>query len=79
MCSVFSNVFRDINDSILVNRNNTQFPIEARFIMPDFISEVQNLHSEDQGKPEEKPVQVDPTNIYLKNGEIQEYSEQYLK
>lgn len=79
MCGVFSNVFRDINDSILVNLNNTQLSFEARFIMPDFISEMQNLHSEGQENPDEKPVQLDPTNIYLKNSEIQEYSEQYLK
>lgn len=76
---VFGSVFRDINDSILVNRNNMRFPLEARFVMPDFIDEVQNLYSDDQGKPEETPVRVDPTNIYIKGSEIQEYSEQYLK
>ncbi len=76
---VYGNVFRDINDSILVNRNNTRFPLEARFVMPDFIDEVQNLYSDDRGEPEEKPVGVDPTNLYIKSSEIQEYSEQYLK
>lgn len=76
---VYDGLFRDVNDSILVNRNNTQFHLEARFVMPDFIDEVQNLYSDDQGKPEEKLVRVDPTNIYMKSDEIQEYSEQYLK
>lgn len=76
---VYGSLFRDVNDSILVNRNNTRFPFEARFVMPDFIDEVQNLYSDDQGKPKEKPVLVDPTNLYIKSSEIQEYSERYLK
>lgn len=76
---VYGSLFRDVNDSILVNRKNTRFPFEARFVMPDFIDEVQNLYSDDQGKPEEKLVGVDPTNLYIKSSEIQEYSEQYLK
>lgn len=76
---VYGSLFRDVNDSILVNRNNTRFPLEARFVMPDFIDEVQSLYSDDQVKPEEKPVLADPTNLYIKSSEIQEYSEQYLK
>lgn len=76
---VYDSLFRDVNDSILVNRNNTKFPLEARFVMPDFIDEVQNLYSDDQVKAEEKPILHDPTNIYIKNSDIQEYSEQYLK
>ena len=47
--------------------------------MPDFIDEVQSLYSDDQVKPEEKFVLADPTNLYIKSNEIQEYSEQYLK
>lgn len=76
---VYGSLFRDVNDSILVNRNNTRFPLEARFVMPDFIDEVQSLYSDDQVKPEEKFVLADPTNLYIKSSEIQEYSEQYLK
>lgn len=76
---VYDNLFRDVNDSILVNRNNTQFPLEARFVMPDFIDKVQNMYSDNQEKPEENPARVAPTNIYLKSSDIQEYSEQYLK
>lgn len=76
---VYGNLFRDVNDSILVNRNNTQFPLEARFVMPDFIDKVQNMHSDNQEKPEENPVRIDPINIYLKSSGIQEYSKQYLK
>lgn len=76
---VYGNLFRDVNDSILVNRNNKRFPFEARFVMPDFIGEEENLYSDDQQKPEENSVMVDPTNIYLKSSDIQEYSEQYLK
>lgn len=79
MGAVYGSVFRDINDSILVNRNNTRFPLEARFVMPDFIDEIQNLYSEDQRKSEEKSVGVVPTNLYIENFDIQEYSEQYLK
>ncbi len=79
MSVVYDGVFRDINDTILVNRDNTRFPLEARFVMPDFVDEVQNLYTDDQGKTEEKPVEVDPTNLYIKSSEIQEYSEQYLK
>ena len=76
---VYGNLFRDVNDSILVNRNNTQFPLEARFVMPDFIEKVQNMYSDNQEKSEENPARVAPTNIYLKSSDIQEYSEQYLK
>ena len=76
---VYGNLFRDVNDSILVNRNNKRFPFEARFVMPDFIGEEENLYSDDQQKPEENSVMVAPTNIYLKSSDIQEYSEQYLK
>lgn len=76
---VYGNLFRDVNDSILVNRNNTQFPLEARFVMPDFIDKVQNMYSDNQEKSEENPARVAPTNIYLKSSDIQEYSEQYLK
>lgn len=76
---VYGSLFRDVNDSILVNRNNTWFPLEARFVMPDFIDEVQSLYSDDQVKPEEKFVLADPTNLYIKSSDIQEYSEQYLK
>lgn len=79
MSVVFGSMFHDINDSILVNRNNIRFPLETRFVMPDFIDEVQNLYSDDQEKQDEKPIGADPTNIYLKSSEIQEYSEQYLK
>ena len=76
---VYGNLFHDVNDSILVNRNNTQFPLEARFVMPDFIDKEQNMYSDNQEKPEENPIRVDPTNIYFKSNDIQEYSEQYLK
>ena len=79
MSVVFGSMFHDINDSILVNRNNIRFPLETRFVMPDFIDEVQNLYYDNQEKQDEKPIGADPTNIYLKSSEIQEYSEQYLK
>lgn len=79
MEAVYSNVFHDINDTILINSDNTRFPLESRFVMPDFIDEVPNLHSEDFKKPDQKPIEMDTTNLYMKNSEIQEYSEQYLK
>ena len=47
MCDVYKKVFHDINDTILVNRRDTTFPLEARFVMPDFIDEVQSLNTKD--------------------------------
>lgn len=79
MSGVYDGIFRDINDTILVNRNNSRFPLESRFVMPDFVDVVQNIASDDSVEPDVKPVVIDPTNIYFKGGEIQEYSEQYLK
>lgn len=87
MYEVYDGVFHDINDTVLVSRNNARFPLEARFVMPDFIDEVQTLYSKDSkkqedksdGKLEKKPEEFDTTNIYLKGGEIQEYGEQYLR
>ena len=89
MYDVYDRVFHDINDTILVNRNSASFPLEARFVMPDFIEEVQSLYSEDSEKEDgdaelgvksnEKQEEFDTTNIYLKGSEIQEYGEQYLK
>lgn len=83
MCEVYDGVFHDINDTILVSRNNARFPLEARFVMPDFIDEVQGFYPKDTEKPDEKSENVinepDTTNIYLKGSEIQEYGERYLK
>lgn len=83
MYEVYDGVFHDINDTILVSRNNARFPLEARFVMPDFIDEVQNLSPNDletnEENPEEKTYEPDTTNIYLKDSEIQEYGERYLK
>lgn len=83
MYEVYDGVFHDINDTILVNRNNSSFPLEARFVMPDFIDKVQNLYSNDSNGSGDKQTvnneEPDTTNIYLKGSEIQEYGEQYLK
>lgn len=83
MCEVYDGVFHDINDTILVSRNNARFPLEDRFVMPDFIDEVQGFYPKDTEKPDEKSENVvnepDTTNIYLKGSEIQEYGERYLK
>lgn len=83
MCEVYDGVFHDINDTILVSRNNARFPLETRFVMPDFIDEVQGFYPKDTEKPDEKSKNVinepDTTNIYLKGSEIQEYGERYLK
>ena len=81
MCDVYNKVFHDINDTILVNRRDTAFPLEDRFVMPDFIDEVQSLNADETAKPEteEKLEDTNTTNIYLKGGDIQEYSEHYLK
>lgn len=81
MYNLYDSVFHDINDTILVNRNNSRFPLEERFVMPDFIDEVQNLNTDEPAKieTEEKLEDTNTTNIYYKGGEIQEYSELYLK
>ena len=77
MYKVYDDVFHDINDTILVNRNNAKFPLEDRFVMPDFVSEVQGFNDEEA--PVDKKIKINPTNIYIKGGEIQEYREQYLE
>ena len=83
MFEVYDGVFHDINDTILVGRNNSRFPLEARFVMPDFIDEVQSLYSKESNESDEEQIvnneETDTTNIYLKGSEIQEYGEQYLK
>lgn len=83
MYKVYDNIFHDINDTILVSRDNASFPLEARFVMPDLIDEVQSLYTRglnNQAKElEEKPEVQDTTNIYLKGSDIQEYGEKYLK
>ena len=77
MHEVYDDVFLDINDSILINRKNTRFPLETRFVMPDFVAEEQGVNIDIT--LEKEPAKIDPTNIYLKNTEMQEYSELYLK
>lgn len=77
MIAVYDNVFHDINDSILVNRRNSSFPLEARFVMPDFVSAVQNINTADISP--KKPVTIRPTNIHRRWNEMQEYNEQYLR
>ncbi len=79
MAELYDGVFRDINDTILVNRSNSRFPLETRFVMPDFIDEIQNFLSDDSGVPKKNPAEMDTTNIYLKSDDIQEYNERYLK
>ena len=79
MFEVYNDVFHDINDTILVNRDNAKFPLEARFVMPDFLDKIQGLTSYETKHPELQPAEMDTTNIYQKYDEIQEYSERYLK
>lgn len=79
MFEVYIELFRDINDTILVNRDDAKFPLEDRFVMPDFIDEIQGLDNGEPETPEIKTEEHDTTNIYFKNDAIQEYSEQYLK
>lgn len=80
MVDVYDNVFHDINDSILINRNNTRFPLENRFVMPDFIETIQVFNSvDDPNKPKSKENDVDTTSIYHRYNEMQEYGEHYLK
>lgn len=80
MCDVYNKVFHDINDTILVNRRDTTFPLEARFVMPDFIDDMQSLRAEDLGKPDDKKEEdMEIMNFYIKSSDIQEYGERYLK
>ena len=79
MFGVYNNVFHDINDTILVNRDDAIFPLEARFVMPDFIDEIQGLTSSDVVQPAVKPVGMDISDINLRYNEVQEYSERYLR
>lgn len=82
MYKVYDGFFHDINDTILVNKNNPRFSLEARFVMPDFIDRVQSFNAENSEEPEdseEKTEDIDTTNIYLRGGDIQEYSAKYLK
>lgn len=76
MSEVYNRVFHDINDSILVNRKNASFPLETRFVMPEFLSNVQGVNITDPQL--RKSSGINATNIYLKYG-LQEYNEQYLK
>ena len=83
MYKVYDGIFHDINDTVFISRNNERFPLEDRFVMPDFIDEFQSIDSKDAEKAEEKPeemiVEPDTTNIYLKESDTQEYGERYLK
>lgn len=76
MSEVYNSVFHDINDTILVNRKDTRFPLETRFVMPDFLSNVQGVNIAEA--PEAKPSEINAPNVYRMGG-IQDYNEQYLK
>jgi Predicted NTPase (NACHT family) len=77
MCDVYDSVFHDISDSILVNCKSTRSSLEARFVTPDLVADVQSINIDHESKV--KPAMLDPSNIYRQTDEIQEYSEQYLK
>lgn len=79
MLEVYNDVFHDINDTILVNRDDAKFPLEARFVMPDFFDEIQGQISNDGKETEVQAAEVDSTNSYQNNDVIQEYAERYLK
>ena len=76
MHEVYDGVFHDINDSILVNRKNTKFPLEARFVMPDFVTEEQGVNSVGtQEKRQTKEATYKGELIYDEN---EEYKRLYL-
>lgn len=79
MFDVCNALFHDINDTILVNRDDAKFPLEARFVMPDFVDEITSLSLESGEQSKATIAGMDTTNIYQKNDEIQEYAEKYLK
>lgn len=86
MIKVYEGIFHDINDSILINRKSTSFPLEARFIMPDFVSYVPGDNPIKIGDSEEvlEPIEKGRnahlvTSIHHYGDEMQEYNEQYLR
>lgn len=74
---VYDGVFHDINDSILVNRKNTKFSLETRFVMPDFVSEVQGIYTSETAEKEQ--IKNDSINGENKNNDIDEYNKRYLE
>lgn len=77
MCDVYNKMFHDINDTILVNRKDTVFPLETRFVMPDFFSEMQSMNIAES--PEIAQSKGNSNNINLGYKEIDEYTKHYLE
>lgn len=82
MNTVYNDVFHDINDSILVNKNPSTFPLETRFVMPDFFDDVQSIKaSESSEVPEEKKFETNmiDNDIDPVSNETKKFINQYLK
>ncbi len=77
MCDVYNRMFHDINDTILVNRKDTVFPLEARFVMPDFISEVQSMNTVES--PEKVQSKSNLNKTIPGYREIDDYTKHYLE
>ena len=77
MCDVYNKMFHDVNDTILVNSKDTVFPLETRFVMPDFTLEVQNMNTTEF--PEKKQSNYNSRKNNLEYSEIDEYTKQYLE
>lgn len=79
MMSVYHQEFHDLNDTIIINSKDSRFPLEERFVMPDFIDEVQRMKKaekqEDQGitQPEPEYTAIEPLAT-----EMQKFANQYL-
>lgn len=77
MTTVYDKVFHDINDTIIVNLKDTRFPLESRFVMPDFVEEVQRLRNvETAPKAQEELELIDFASLH---NETQKYANHYLK
>ena len=77
MYDVYKRIFQDISDTILVNQKDVPFPLEDRFVMPDFVAEVQNTNTNDHPEKEEETRGLNSNEPEYEG--VDEYTKQYLK
>ena len=79
MMSVYHQEFHDLNDTIIVNSKDSRFPLKERFVMPDFIDEVQRTKKveKQEGSGITLP-KLEYTAIEPLATEMQKFANQYL-
>lgn len=77
MGGVYNKEFNDISDTILVNRPNNRFALEDRFVMPDFIADIQSANSSEYAENKMQDTVLSRIEFY--KDEHQEYKEQLMK